>query len=237
MLIYPAIDLYGGKAVRLFKGDYAQMTIYNDNPVEVAKDFQNSGASCIHLVDLEGAKAGTTPNFDTVTAIKAATGLFCEIGGGIRSMETIDRYLSAGIDRVILGTAAVTEPGFVEEAVAKYGEKIAVGIDIKDGFVAIKGWTVKSEENAFDFCEKMQKIGVKTLICTDISKDGAMQGTNHELYRELSEKFDMNIIASGGVSSLEDVERLAKLRIHGAIVGKAYYTGAIDLKTAIEVAK
>ena len=237
MLIYPAIDLYGGKAVRLFKGDYAQMTIYNDNPVEVAKDFQNSGASCIHLVDLEGAKAGTTPNFDTVTAIKAATGLFCEIGGGIRSMETIDRYLSAGIDRVILGTAAVTEPGFVEEAVAKYGDKIAVGIDIKDGFVAIKGWTVKSEENAFDFCEKMQKIGVKTLICTDISKDGAMQGTNHELYRELSEKFDMNIIASGGVSSLEDVERLAKLRIHGAIVGKAYYTGAIDLKTAIEVAK
>ncbi len=237
MLIYPAIDLYGGKAVRLFKGDYAQMTIYNDNPVEVAQDFLRCGASCIHLVDLEGAKEGTTPNFDTVTAIKAATGLFCEIGGGIRSMETIDRYLSAGIDRVILGTAAVTEPGFVEEAVAKYGDKIAVGIDIKDGFVAIKGWTVKSEENAFDFCEKMQKIGVKTLICTDISKDGAMQGTNHELYRELSEKFSMNIIASGGVSSLEDVQRLSKLNIHGAIVGKAYYTGAIDLKTAIEVAK
>jgi phosphoribosylformimino-5-aminoimidazole carboxamide ribotide isomerase len=186
---------------------------------------------------LEGAKTGTTPNFETVTAIKAETGLFCEIGGGIRSMETIDRYLSAGIDRVILGTAAVTEPGFVEAAVAKYGEKIAVGIDIKDGFVAIKGWTVKSEENAFDFCEKMQKIGVKTLICTDISKDGAMQGTNHDLYRQLSEQFQMNIIASGGVSSLEDVERLAKLSIHGAIVGKAYYTGAIDLKKAIEVAK
>ena len=237
MLIYPAIDLYGGKAVRLYKGDYAQMTIYNDNPVEVAKDFAACGASCIHLVDLEGAKNGTTPNFETVTAIKAETGLFCEIGGGIRSMETIDRYLSAGIDRVILGTAAVTEPGFVEAAVAKYGEKIAVGIDIKDGFVAIKGWTVKSEENAFDFCEKMQKIGVKTLICTDISKDGAMQGTNHDLYRQLSEQFQMNIIASGGVSSLEDVERLAKLSIHGAIVGKAYYTGAIDLKKAIEVAK
>ena len=237
MLIYPAIDLYGGKAVRLFKGDYAQMTIYNDNPVAVAEDFKASGATRIHLVDLEGAKNGTTPNFDTVTAIKAATGLFCEIGGGIRDMATIDRYISAGIDRVILGTAAVTAPGFVEEAVAKYGEKIAVGIDIKDGFVAIKGWTVKSEENAFDFCEKMQKIGVNTLICTDISKDGAMQGTNHELYRELSEKFHMDIIASGGVSSLEDVERLAKLNIHGAIVGKAYYTGAIDLKTAIEVAK
>ena len=237
MLIYPAIDLYGGKAVRLFKGDYAQMTIYNDNPVAVAEDFKASGATRIHLVDLEGAKEGTTPNFPTVTAIKAATGLFCEIGGGIRDMATIDRYISAGIDRVILGTAAVTAPGFVEEAVAKYGEKIAVGIDIKDGFVAIKGWTVKSEENAFDFCEKMQKIGVNTLICTDISKDGAMQGTNHELYRELSEKFHMDIIASGGVSSLEDVERLSKLDIHGAIVGKAYYTGAIDLKTAIEVAK
>jgi phosphoribosylformimino-5-aminoimidazole carboxamide ribotide isomerase len=237
MLIYPAIDLYGGKAVRLYKGDYAQMTVYNDNPVEVAQDFFRSGASCIHLVDLEGAKNGTTPNFETVTAIKKETGLFCEIGGGIRSLETVDRYLSAGVDRVILGTAAVTEPGFVEEAVAKYGEKIAVGIDIKDGYVAIKGWTVKSEENAFDFCEKMQKIGVKTLICTDISKDGAMQGTNHELYKALSERFDMNIIASGGVSSLEDVERLAKLDIHGAIVGKAYYTGAIDLKEAIEVAK
>ena len=237
MLIYPAIDLYGGKAVRLYKGDYAQMTVYNNNPVEVAKNFAACGASCIHLVDLEGAKSGTTPNFETVTAIKAETGLFCEIGGGIRSMDTIDRYLSAGIDRVILGTAAVTEPGFVEKAVAKYGDKIAVGIDIKDGYVAIKGWTVKSEENAFDFCEKMQKFGVKTLICTDISKDGAMQGANHELYWELSQKFDMNIIASGGVSSLEDVERLAKLNIHGAIVGKAYYTGAIDLKKAIEVAK
>lgn len=237
MLIYPAIDLYGGKAVRLYKGDYAQMTVYNDDPVAVAKDFVAKGASCIHLVDLEGAKSGTTPNFDTVAAIKAETGLFCEIGGGIRSMETIETYLSAGIDRVILGTAAVTEPGFVEAAVAKYGEKIAVGIDIKDGFVAIKGWTVKSEENAMDFTGKMEKLGVKTMICTDISRDGAMQGTNHELYRELSQRFGMNIIASGGVSSIDDVARLAKLGIHGAIVGKAYYTGAIDLAKAIEVAK
>ena len=237
MLIYPAIDLYGGKAVRLYKGDYAQMTVYNDHPTMVAKDFAACGATHIHLVDLEGAKAGTTPNFDTVKAIKDTTGLFCEIGGGIRSLETIEKYLSAGIDRVILGTAAVTEPGFVEKAVAKYGDKIAVGIDIKDGYVAIKGWTVKSEENAFDFCEKMQKIGGKTLICTDISKDGAMQGTNHELYRELSQKFQMDIIASGGVSSMEDVEKLRKLDIHGAIVGKAYYTGSLDLKKAIEVAK
>lgn len=237
MLIYPAIDLYGGKAVRLYKGDYAQMTIYNDNPVEVAKDFLRCGAKCIHLVDLEGAKSGTTPNFDTVAAIKQETGLFCEIGGGIRSMETIEKYLSAGVDRVILGTAAVTEPGFVEKAVKQYGDKIAVGIDIKDGFVAIKGWTVKSEENAMEFTGKMEKIGVKTMICTDISKDGAMQGTNHALYQELSEKFAMNIIASGGVSSIDDVARLAKLNIHGAIVGKAYYTGAIDLTAAIEVAK
>ena len=237
MLIYPAIDLYDGKAVRLYKGDYAQMTVHNEDPTAVARDFLRQGASRIHLVDLEGAKEGTTPNFSTVTAIKEATGLFCEIGGGIRTMETIDRYLSAGIDRVILGTAAVTEPGFVEAAVAKYGDKIAVGIDIKDGYVAIKGWTEKSEETAFDFTEKMQKIGVKTMICTDISKDGAMEGANHDLYRQLSQRFSMDIIASGGVSSMDDVQRLTALDIHGAIVGKAYYTGAINLAEAIEVAK
>lgn len=237
MRIYPAIDLYEGKAVRLYKGDYAQMTVYSHDPVTVAKDFQRQGAVCIHLVDLEGAKSGQTPNFETVCAIKRATGLFCEIGGGIRSMDTIHRYLSAGIDRVILGTAAVTEPGFVEQAVKEYGDQIAVGIDIKDGFVAIKGWTEKSEEDAMTFCGKMQALGVKTLICTDISKDGVMQGANHNLYRRLSEKFCMQIIASGGVSSLEDVTCLAAMDIHGAIIGKAYYTGAIDLKTAIEVAK
>ena len=237
MYIYPAIDLYEAKAVRLYKGDYAQMTIYSEDPVSVALDFKNSGASHIHLVDLEGAKSGTTPHFETVCAIKKATGLFCEIGGGIRSMDTIEKYLSAGIDRVILGTAAVTEPGFVEKAVQKYGAKIAVGIDIKDGFVAIKGWTEKSEENAMDFTAKMQALGVKTMICTDISKDGAMQGANIDLYRQLSERFDMQIIASGGVSSMEDVKRLAAMDIYGAIVGKAYYTGAINLKDAIEVAK
>ncbi len=237
MLIYPAIDLFGGKAVRLYKGDYNEMTVYNENPLEVAKDFKESGATHIHLVDLEGAKSGDTPNLQTVINIKENTGLFCEIGGGIRNMQTIDRYIEAGVDRVILGTAAVTEDGFVEEAVKKYGEKIAVGIDIKDGFVAIKGWTQKSDLEAFAFCEKMEKLGVKTVICTDISKDGAMQGTNHGLYRELSQKFALQIIASGGVSSLDDVERLASLNLYGAIIGKAYYTGAIDLKTAIEVAK
>ena len=237
MLIYPAIDLYQGKAVRLYKGDYAQMTVYSENPPEIAMDFTSSGASHIHLVDLEGAKSGETPNFDTILAIKAATNAFCEIGGGIRNMDVIDRYLSAGLDRVILGTAAVTEPGFVEEAVKKYGDKIAVGIDIKDGFVAIKGWTEKSALNAMDFAGRMEALGVKTLICTDISKDGAMEGANHNLYQVLSEQFSMNIIASGGVSSMEDVKRLSAMGIHGAIIGKAYYTGAIDLAEAIEVAK
>lgn len=237
MLIYPAIDLFSGKAVRLFKGDYAQMTVYNENPEEVALDFKNNGATHIHLVDLEGAKTGETPNLPTVVKIKKSTGLFCEIGGGIRSIEVIDRYISAAVDRVILGTAAVTNEGFVEEAVAKYGDKIAVGIDIKNGLVAIKGWTETSDLDAFDFCEKMEKIGVKTVICTDISKDGAMQGTNHQLYRDLSNKFSLNIIASGGVSSIEDIEKLSALKLHGAIVGKAYYTGAINLKEAIEVAK
>ncbi|MDO4748851.1 MAG: 1-(5-phosphoribosyl)-5-[(5-phosphoribosylamino)methylideneamino]imidazole-4-carboxamide isomerase [Eubacteriales bacterium] len=236
MLIYPAIDLYNSKAVRLFKGDYQQMTIYNDNPVEVALDFKNSGATHIHLVDLEGAKTGETPNFDTVRSIKNTTGLFCEIGGGIRDMDTIEKYVSAGVDRVILGTAAVTNEGFVAQAVSKYSDKIAVGIDIKDGFVAIKGWTEKSNIDAFDFFEQMVNIGVKTIICTDISKDGAMQGTNHDLYKALSEKFNVDIIASGGVSSIEDIKKLRTLDIHGAIIGKAYYTGAINIKEAIEVA-
>lgn len=237
MVIYPAIDLYEGKAVRLFKGDYARMTVYNDDPVAVARDFQACGATHIHLVDLEGAKSGNTPNLETVCAIKKETGLFCEIGGGVRSMAVVKRYLEAGIDRVILGTAAVTDEAFLREAVATYGEKIAVGIDIRDGFVAIKGWTEKSRENAMDFCGKMQALGVRTLICTDISRDGAMQGANYGLYRQLSEIYDMNIIASGGVSSLEDVRQLANMEIHGAIIGKAYYIGAVDLKEAIEVAK
>lgn len=237
MLIYPAIDLFQGKAVRLYKGDYAQMTVYSDEPPQIGLDFTAKGATHIHLVDLEGAKTGETPNFDTVLAIKAATGAFCEIGGGIRSMEVIDRYLGAGLDRVILGTAAVTAPGFVEEAVKKHGDKIAVGIDIRDGFVAIKGWTERSSLDAMEFAAKMETIGVKTLICTDISKDGAMEGANHQLYRTLSEQFGMDIIASGGVSSMDDVKRLSAMDIHGAIVGKAYYTGALDLAQAIEVAK
>ena len=170
-------------------------------------------------------------------AIKRETGLFCEIGGGIRSMEVVEKYISAGLDRVILGTAAVTNEGFVQEAVEKYSEKIAVGIDIKDGFAAIKGWTESSGIDAFEFCERMEKIGVRTLICTDISKDGAMVGTNRALYKELSEKFSVDIVASGGVSSIDDVKALRKMNIYGTIIGKAYYTKAVDLGEAIEVAK
>ena len=237
MVIYPAIDLYGGKAVRLYKGDYAQMTVYNDDPTAVARDFLACGATHIHLVDLEGAKEGTSPNLSTICKLKEETGLFCQTGGGIRSMEEVDRRLDAGIDRVILGTAAVTETGFVEAVVQKHGDKIAVGIDIKDGFVAIRGWTEKTSLEAFAFCKQMCDLGVKTLIRTDISKDGAMMGANHQLYQQLKEQFQMQIIASGGVSSLEDVQKLAAIDIHGAIIGKAYYTGAIDLRQAIEVAK
>ena len=237
MIIYPAIDLYEGKAVRLYKGNYAEMTVYSDDPLSIARDFESKGATHIHMVDLEGAKLGTTPNFDVVARVKNNTGLFVEIGGGIRTMEVIDKYIAAGVNRVILGTAAVTDEGFVEKAVEKYGEKIAVGIDIKDGYVAIKGWTEKSQFDAFTFCEKMQNIGVKTLICTDISKDGAMQGTNHDLYRSLSERFSMQIIASGGVSSIDDIKKLRERDLYGAIIGKAYYTGAIDLREAVEVAK
>ena len=237
MLIYPAIDLYEGEAVRLYKGDYAQKTVYSKEPVNVSLDFKKQGATHIHLVDLEGAKTGLTPNFDTVCSIKKTSGLFCEVGGGIRSMDVIEKYLSGGLDRVILGTAAVTSEGFVETAVKEYGEKIAVGIDIKDGFVAIKGWTQNSGIDAFEFCKNMQDIGVKTLICTDISKDGAMIGTNRELYSTLSNRFSMDIIASGGVSDIEDVKALRKLDLYGAIIGKAYYTNAISLNEAIEVAK
>ena len=237
MYLYPAIDLVGGKAVRLFKGDYAQMTVYSDNPVSVAKDFQAAGARYIHLVDLEGAKSGKPENLETIKRIIAETDLFVEVGGGIRNMETVETYLSAGVNRVILGTAAVTNPEFLEEALAKYGDKIAVGVDLKDGFVAIKGWTETSERTADEFFAYMQRIGVRTCICTDISRDGAMKGTNRELYRELSRKYAIDLIASGGVSSMDDGMALAEMNLHGAIIGKAYYIGAIDLKKAVEVVK
>ena len=237
MYIFPAIDLFEGKAVRLFKGDYNQMTVYNENPTAVALDFAAQGASHLHLVDLEGAKSGLTPNLPTVRAILEKTGMFTEIGGGIRSMETVKTYLDAGISRVILGTAAVTDPDFLRRAADAYGDKIAVGADIKDGKIAIRGWTETSDLSPDAFCRRMQQLGVETVICTDVSKDGAMMGANHGLYRDLSARFKMNFIASGGVSSMEDVRRLAEMELHGAIIGKAYYTGAINLKEAIEVAE
>ncbi|MDD6881397.1 MAG: 1-(5-phosphoribosyl)-5-[(5-phosphoribosylamino)methylideneamino]imidazole-4-carboxamide isomerase [Firmicutes bacterium] len=237
MNIFPAIDIVKGCAVRLFKGDYDKMTVYSENPVSVALDFVACGAEFIHLVDLEGAKSGDTPNIDTIKKIRSSCSLFMEIGGGIRSMETVKTYLDAGVNRVILGTAAVENEDFLKEALSVYGEKIAVGVDIKDGFVAIKGWTEKSEYSGMDFCKKMQDLGVKTIICTDISKDGAMKGTNRQLYKQLQDELDINIIASGGVSSIEDVKALASMNLYGAIIGKAYYTGAIDLREALEVSK
>ena len=234
MLIYPAIDLYDGKAVRLFKGDYQNMTIYSENPIEIARDFENAGATCIHMVDLEGARDGTTPNLSIVRQVAQETKLFVEIGGGIRSMETVDAYFSAGVDRIILGTAAVNDPDFLHRAVAKYGERIAVGADVKDGYIAIKGWLEQSALTLDAFLERMEAIGIRNVICTDISRDGAMRGTNLELYRELSRKYKMDITASGGVSTLEDVRQLRRMHLYGAIIGKAYYTGAIDLADAIE---
>lgn len=237
MNIFPAIDLYEGNAVRLLKGDYNQMTVYSTSPLSVAKDFEKSGAKFIHLVDLEGARDGTTPNLDTVANIVQNTSLFSEIGGGIRDIGTIDTYLSAGVDRVILGTAAVTDRTFLEKAVSDYGDKIAVGVDIRDGFVAIKGWTELSSLTLHEFCHTLEELGVRTLICTDISRDGNMRGTNRALYKEMSEIYKMQIVASGGVSTLDDIRALSELSLYGAIIGKAYYTGAINLAEAIEVAK
>ena len=237
MLIFPAIDLYEGHAVRLYKGDYSRMTVYSNDPLSVAEDFRQKGAGQIHLVDLEGARSGGTPNLGTVCRIKERTGLFCEVGGGIRSMEVADAYIGAGVDRVILGTAAVTNEDFAARAAERYGDKIAVGIDVRDGKVAIRGWTETSALDAVEFCRRMKSLGITTFICTDISKDGAMRGANHDMYRAFSEVGGINLIASGGVSSLSDVRALAVAGLYGAIIGKAYYTGDIDLTGAIEAAK
>lgn len=237
MNVFPAIDLYGGKAVRLYKGDYNQMTVYNEYPLQVADAFKNAGATHIHLVDLEGAKTGVPANTSVIRDICASFNGFVEVGGGIRNMDTVKEYIDAGVDRVILGTAAVTDTEFLKAAIAQYGSKIAVGVDLKDGYVAIKGWTEVSEKSADQFFGEMSELGVDCIICTDISKDGAMQGTNRMLYKQLSESFKVKLVASGGVSSIEDVKALAEMNVYGAIIGKAYYTGAIDLKEAIEVAK
>ena len=234
MILFPAIDLYDHKAVRLFKGDYEQMIVYSDDPASIAEDFLKCGASHIHLVDLEGAKSGETPNLQDVLEIKKRTGAFCEIGGGIRSMETVKRYLESGVDRVILGTAAVQDEAFLLKAVEAYKERIAVGADIRDGYIAVKGWLQKTAVSCEAFFRRMEEIGIDTVICTDISKDGAMQGTNRDLYKRLSETFRVKITASGGVSSLEDLQALKAMGLYAAIIGKAYYTGAVSLKEAVE---
>jgi phosphoribosylformimino-5-aminoimidazole carboxamide ribotide isomerase len=238
MKLFPAIDLYKGCAVRLLKGDYDQMTVYSDNPGQFAAEFEEKGATCLHLVDLEGAKLGTTPNLKVISDIVNKTGLYTELGGGIRSLKTIETYRNIGVDRLILGTAAITEPGFVEAAIKEFGrEAIAVGIDIKEGKVAIKGWTQVTDITCDQFFKSMEAIGVETIICTDISRDGAMKGTNRQLYADLSRKFKVNITASGGVSTLEDIQALANMNLYGAILGKALYTGAIDLAEAEAMVK
>ena len=237
MKLFPAIDLFDGKAVRLYKGEYQKMTVYSENPEEIALDFYSKGARCMHLVDVEGAKTGETPNIETIKKLVSATDAFTEVGGGIRSEKVISTYVNAGVDRVILGTIAVENEQFVKSVVKEFGNKIAVGVDIKDGCVAIKGWTEKSKFSGLEFCKKMQDIGVQTIICTDISKDGAMQGTNYALYQELQKELCIQVIASGGVSSIDDVIKLKEIGTYGAIIGKAYYTGAIDLEKAIKVAR
>lgn len=233
MNIFPAIDLKDGKVVRLLRGDYDKVTVFGDNPIEIAKQFEADGAKYLHVVDLDGAKDGNNPNFEAVKEIARNTDMYVEIGGGIRNEEIIDKYLSAGVDRVILGTVAVTDFEFTKRVTEKYGKKIAVGVDAKDGMVAICGWTKITDEPLLDFCKKMESIGVETVICTDIAKDGAMQGCSFEIYEKLKKETNMNITASGGVSSYEDIKRLAELDIYGAIVGKAIYTGDVDLKKAI----
>lgn len=237
MIILPAIDLYDKKAVRLYKGDYNKMTVYSENPLSVAQDFCACGATHIHLVDLQGAKSGKPENMEVIDEIVKNTGLFIEVGGGIREEDTVKAYLDHGVKRVIIGTKAVTDPDFFARLVVRYGESIAVGADAVDGYIAIKGWVEKSKITLDEFFTTMQSLGVKTAICTDISRDGAMKGTNLALYRDLKNRFGINVIASGGVSSMDDIIALKNMDAYGAIIGKAYYEGAIDLKRAVEISK
>lgn len=233
MILFPAIDLYQSRAVRLTKGDYAQMTVYSDAPAEVACSFRDAGSTALHVVDLEGARDGTTANFETIREIVQKCGLFVEVGGGLRTQEVVEKYLDIGVGRVILGTAAVKEPGFVDALVSRFGDKIAVGVDIKDGFVAVKGWTEVTDLECFGFCRTMEQKGINTIICTDISKDGVLGGANLELYRRMSGELTVNIVASGGVSTLKDIQYLDDIGLYGVILGKALYEGKIDLREAI----
>lgn len=235
MKIFPAIDLYEGQAVRLYKGDYQKMTVYARNPLDLAQKFVQAGCKYLHMVDLEGAKDDNTANQATIAALVKESGLFCQAGGGIRSFEVIDKYLSLGVNRLIIGTKAVEDPQFVKEAAAKYGEKIAVGIDLKDGLVAIKGWRETAAFTADEFFALMSDYEVKCIICTDISKDGTLLGPNLQLYEHLQNEYAVNLIASGGVSSIADIRALAEMKLYGAIIGKAYYEGRVDLEEAVKV--
>ncbi len=237
MFIFPAIDLYEGKAVRLTRGDYNQMTVYDNDPVGVAKRFYAAGATKLHVVDLQGAKDGTTANLPTIREILAAVPLETEIGGGIRSLDTVETYISAGAKRVILGTAAIEDPAFLKAAAKEYGEHIAVGVDIKDGYVAVRGWTEVSGRECFEFCRELQSLGIRTVISTDISRDGMQGGTNRELYARLQNELSMNIIASGGISTLDDIRAMRALGVYGAIVGRVLYTGALKLEDALAAAR
>ena len=232
MQILPAIDVFDKKAVRLFKGDYAQMTVYG-TPMEIAKGFKEKGASYIHLVDLEGARAGEPTNFETISEVISTIGIPCEIGGGIRNIKTVEKYVNAGADRIILGTSAVSDKAFLKQSIAEFGKKIAVGVDARDGIVAISGWLEQSGIPTLDFIGEMLSLGIDTIICTDISKDGALSGTNTELYREILSKYELKLIASGGVTSIDDIRELRKCGTYGAILGKAIYNGNIDLVSAI----
>ena len=233
MQIFPAIDLRGGQVVRLYQGDYDQETVYAADPCAVARDFLAAGARYLHVVDLDGARDGTLANFETIAALVRQGGLYIEVGGGIRTEERIRRYLDLGVGRCILGTIAVKDFAFTERMAQKYGDRIAVGVDARDGFVAVSGWKELSEERGVDFCRRLRDAGVKTVIYTDISRDGAEQGTNLDLYRELSEIQGLDITASGGVSSIEELKELQRIGTRAAILGKALYTGRLDLKTVI----
>ena len=234
MQIFPAIDLSGGQVVRLYQGDYDQMTVYGADPCAVARDFIAAGAKYLHVVDLDGAKDGTLANFESIAAIAKQGGLYIEVGGGIRTEERIRQYLDLGVGRCILGTIAVKDFDFTARMAQKYGDRIAVGVDARDGYVAINGWKELSSETGIEFCKRLRNVGVKTVIYTDISRDGAEKGTNLELYRELAKIEGLDITASGGVSSLEELKELQAIGTHAAILGKALYTGRLDLKTVVE---
>ena len=234
MQIFPAIDLSGGQVVRLYQGDYDQMTVYGADPCAVARDFIAAGAKYLHVVDLDGAKDGTLANFESISAIAKQGGLYIEVGGGIRTEERIQQYMDLGVGRCILGTIAVKDFDFTTRMAQKYGDKIAVGVDARDGYVAINGWKELSSETGIEFCQRLANVGVKTVIYTDISRDGAEQGTNLELYRELAGIEGLNITASGGVSSIEELKELQTIGTHAAILGKALYTGRRDLAEVIK---